>query len=163
MWSSSCSVNKQQVKCEGLVGTPTDTDYEEVSEMKHWAKGLRKIYLSFSCSTMIFRNTLAGVASHSGFFSPISQDVRLISLVSVFSSWFLIQCHVGIVILVELSTRKKQQCLSRQRGTQLWATCIQLGGGNDLYKAQTIWGVLCKLDIVLLHMHTAKGMFFGTV
>lgn len=101
--------------------------------------------------------------SHSGFFSPVSQNVSPISLVSVFSSCFLIQCHVGIVIRVELSTKMKQQCLSRQRGTQLWATCVQLGGGNGLYKAQTIWGVLCELDIVLLHMHTAKGMFFGTV
>lgn len=67
----------------------------------------------------------------SGFFFPVSQNV-LISY--VFSSRFLPSvlqaeqpveegCHVNIVVLVEFSTEKKQECLSRQWETALGCFC----------------------------------------
>lgn len=123
MWISSCSVYKQQVKCGGLVGTPTDTDYEEVSEMKHWVKGLRKIYLKrFCCSAMIFQNNLEGAPVILWIFlrglSECETNFMCVCVLLLLSHAVPVQegCHVGIVILVNSAPKRSSSASAGRVG-----------------------------------------------
>lgn len=68
-------------------------------------------------------------------------------------------CHVGTVIFVNSAPKRSSSASAGRVGH----SSELLGGDRDQCQAQTIWGVLCKAGIVLEHMHTGKGMFFGTV